>query len=145
VGNTMVHMFTKFDPRAFLEGEQPPPIPAKAANSAKAAAEDVASLASLATLAAGRSSSRIPEPVPTANVIAPSPWFERFVPPMELEPSFSVPCIARRGRVEERERVLLHFCVECGRWGAFGYGVSLRTGRVGRWYCTAHRPRGGAP
>jgi hypothetical protein len=32
----------------------------------------------------------------------------------------------------------LHFCVECGRWGTFGYGC---TGdNPGRWYCREHRP-----
>jgi hypothetical protein len=33
-----------------------------------------------------------------------------------------------------------HFCEICGEWGAFGYGVALRHGRVGRWYCFKHRP-----
>jgi len=27
-----------------------------------------------------------------------------------------------------------------GAFGAFGYGVSLRAGRLGRWYCAEHRP-----
>jgi hypothetical protein len=43
--------------------------------------------------------------------------------------------------VEERpDRTFLHFCHECGRWGSYGYGVVLRTGKLGRWYCAAHRP-----
>jgi hypothetical protein len=51
---------------------------------------------------------------------------------------------ARRGQVDERpDGLFLHFCEECGAWGAFGYGVSLRTGKLGRWYCAAHRPRAG--
>jgi hypothetical protein len=32
-----------------------------------------------------------------------------------------------------------HFC-HCGKWGNFGYGVSLRNGREGNWYCFEHRP-----
>jgi hypothetical protein len=33
-----------------------------------------------------------------------------------------------------------HYCEICGEWGSFGYGVNLRHGRVGRWYCLKHRP-----
>jgi hypothetical protein len=34
--------------------------------------------------------------------------------------------------------LFLHFCTECGRWGAYGYGA---TGdNPGRWYCWLHRP-----
>jgi hypothetical protein len=56
------------------------------------------------------------------------------------EPNFDEPCAERRGRVEERDGLFLHFCCECGAWGAFGYDVSIRAGRLGRWYCAAHRP-----
>jgi hypothetical protein len=35
----------------------------------------------------------------------------------------------------------LHFC-HCGSWGAFGYGVSLRNGKPGKWFCGRHRPDG---
>jgi hypothetical protein len=34
----------------------------------------------------------------------------------------------------------LHYCEVCGAWGAFGYGVKLRVGRLGRWFCFQHRP-----
>jgi hypothetical protein len=34
----------------------------------------------------------------------------------------------------------VHYC-HCGKWGSFGYGVSLRNGKLGRWYCSEHRPR----
>jgi hypothetical protein len=34
-----------------------------------------------------------------------------------------------------------HYCEVCGEWGSFGYGVNLRHGRVGRWYCCKHRPK----
>jgi hypothetical protein len=47
---------------------------------------------------------------------------------------------ARRGRVQEINGALLHFCVQCGRFGPFGYGVRLRAGLLGRWYCREHRP-----
>lgn len=61
------------------------------------------------------------------------------------EPGLRHPCAARRGVVEELpDGSLLHFCTECGSWGAFGYGVSRRAGRLGRWYCAAHRPQGAA-
>jgi hypothetical protein len=79
------------------------------------------------------------EPEP-AELIAPLPWFEFVTRPAEGEPGFEKPCAARRGRVEERDGVFVHFCIECGRWGAYGYGVNVRAGRLGRWYCAAHRP-----
>ena len=56
--------------------------------------------------------------------------------PTSLEPSTE-----RRGRFEFRESGWLHFCVECGRWGGFGCGVDLRSGRLGQWYCAEHRPQ----
>ena len=31
-----------------------------------------------------------------------------------VEPPFEQPCVARRGRIEKRPDVFLHFCVECG-------------------------------
>ena len=33
----------------------------------------------------------------------------------------------------------VHFC-QCGVWGGFGYGVSVRTGKLGTWYCAEHNP-----
>jgi hypothetical protein len=77
-----------------------------------------------------------------ANLVAPPDWFQRFASPGGGEPSFDEPCAARRGRIEELPgRMFLHFCIECGRWGAFGYGVNLRAGRLGGWYCAPHRPQ----
>jgi hypothetical protein len=61
------------------------------------------------------------------------------------EPGHEQPCASRRGRVQELDGVFLHFCVECGRFGPFGYGVSLRAGQLGRWYCHEHRPQGPKP
>jgi hypothetical protein len=85
----------------------------------------------------------------------PRQLFENEAPPTELlaplfnpaplaesEPGFSEPCVARRGRVEARDGLFLHFCAECGAWGAFGYGVNPRADQLGRWYCGAHRPQG---
>jgi hypothetical protein len=77
-----------------------------------------------------------------AELVAPSPWFERVAPPFGGEPLFEKPFAARCGRVEARGGVFLHFCPECGAWGAYGYGVNLGAGRFGRWYCAAHRPQG---
>jgi hypothetical protein len=78
-----------------------------------------------------------------AELLKPAPWFKRVITPVEGEPSLQMPCASRRGRVQKLEgAVVLHYCVECGAWGSFGYGVNLRAGRLGRWYCAAHRPRG---
>jgi hypothetical protein len=64
----------------------------------------------------------------------------RLVPHTVGEPGLEDPCAARRGRVQQLDRAFLHFCVECGRFAAFGYGVHLRTGQLGSWYCGEHRP-----
>jgi hypothetical protein len=77
----------------------------------------------------------------SAELIAPSPWFEGVSRPVPGEPGFQHPCPARRGRAGKEEGVFVHFCAECGRWGAYGYGVNFRAGRLGRWYCAAHRPQ----
>jgi hypothetical protein len=61
--------------------------------------------------------------------------------PPSPEPGLEEPCEARRGRVEEKNGRLLHFCVDCGRFGPFGDGVELRAGRLGRWYCRQHWPQ----
>jgi hypothetical protein len=34
---------------------------------------------------------------------------------------------------------LLTYCQVCGKSACFGFGVSLRTGKLGRWYCGLHR------
>ena len=79
-----------------------------------------------------------------AELLAPSPRFERVIPSVEGEPRLELPCAARRGRVQELEGAFLHFCIVCGAYGAFGYGVNFRGGRLGHWYCAAHRSQGGA-
>ena len=40
----------------------------------------------------------------------------------------------------EAGQPIVHYCQVCGAWGAWGYDVNLSTGRLGRWYCGAHRP-----
>jgi hypothetical protein len=81
-----------------------------------------------------------------AELLSPAPWCKRVVPSVEGEPGFESACATRRGRIEKLpDGLLLHFCAECGAWGAFGYGVSLRVGKPGRWYCAKHRPQGCAP
>jgi hypothetical protein len=75
-----------------------------------------------------------------AQVLAPAPWFERHAPRVPGEPSYDQPCAARRGRVERQAAAHLHFCVICGAWGGFGYGVI--GDRPGQWYCREHRPIG---
>jgi hypothetical protein len=32
-----------------------------------------------------------------------------------------------------------HYC-RCGKWGAFGFGVNVRAGIDGQWFCFEHRP-----
>jgi hypothetical protein len=71
-----------------------------------------------------------------------TPGFARVVPLADGEPGMDEPCAARRGRVQMLGGAFLHFCVKCGRFAAFGYGVRLREGRHGRWYCGEHRPGG---
>jgi hypothetical protein len=78
---------------------------------------------------------------PEAELVASSGRVQRVALPAEGEPDFNKRCVMRRGRVEQRDGVLLHFCTECGRWGGFGCGVDLRAGRLGRWYCAEHRPQ----
>ena len=137
--------FTKFDPRAFLENEERRGAAAKPAKAAKAPereAEASATLATFAALAAHQAGSQNPAALvgdrAPAELLA--PLFKPTSPAVG-EPEFEQPCVTRRGRVEVRpDGVFLHFCAECGAWGAFGYGVLLRAGRTGRWYCGKHRP-----
>jgi hypothetical protein len=68
------------------------------------------------------------------QVISPARW--AGITADELP--FDEPCPERRGLIERRGALFLHFCVECGRWGAYGYGHARD--RPGRWYCRQHRP-----
>jgi hypothetical protein len=70
-------------------------------------------------------------------VIAPAEWFEAAS--AADEPPYNEPCLTRRGVVRRHEDGRFeHFCITCGRWGAFGYGVAA--GRPGQWFCMQHRP-----
>jgi hypothetical protein len=69
------------------------------------------------------------------------PSNERCLVPLgDGEPNLEMQCAARRGRVQGLGGMILHFCVKCGAYGPFGYGVNLRSHRLGRWYCRKHRP-----
>jgi hypothetical protein len=72
-------------------------------------------------------------------IIAPGKWVERIAVPASSEPGFSEPWPPRRGRIESQGNTLLHFCCICGAGGSYGFGVNLRGGRMGRWFCAAHR------
>jgi hypothetical protein len=135
--------FTKFDPRAFLRSEKPRSSNANSAKPAKATNQPDQALAGLATLAATCVDSQnrvlLNSDETAAELLAP---LFTPAPLAESESSFYEPCVARRGRVEARDGLFLHFCAECGAWGAYGYGVNLRADQLGRWYCAAHRPQG---
>jgi hypothetical protein len=76
----------------------------------------------------------------TSEHLREGPSLTRLVPSAVGEPSVEQPCPARRGRVQLLDEAFLHFCCRCGRFAAFGYGVRLRTGQLGRWYCGEHQP-----
>ncbi len=78
--------------------------------------------------------------IPVADLTATSPWFRRVAAGADDEPGLETPCEARRGRVQSLDKMFLHFCVQCGAYGPFGYGVNMRAGHLGRWYCRKHRP-----
>ncbi len=47
----------------------------------------------------------------------------------------------RRGFVGYVDGRFVHYCPECGEWGAHGIGVFLRRGQLGVWYCAEHNPK----
>jgi hypothetical protein len=66
-----------------------------------------------------------------------APLFKPMLPPDGV-PGFTEPSAARIGRAEDwADGPFLHFCSECGAWGAYGYGINLRATRLDR--CTAPR------
>ena len=77
----------------------------------------------------------------SAMGITPAAHFPKDFARTERRVGDEPPCAGRRGMVEEVDGVFTHFCVECGRHAPFGYGVSLRAGQLGRWYCREHRPQ----
>ena len=78
---------------------------------------------------------------------SPAPRCERITQSEVGTPELEQQCAARRGLVQEAEggAAILHYCEKCGDFAPFGYGVSLRHRRLGRWYCQKHRPQGDAP
>lgn len=69
-----------------------------------------------------------------------------FVPGYDpiLRPPATLLAEVRRRRVPARvgydkDGHFFHYC-DCGKWGAFGYGASLRKGMLGEWFCQEHRP-----
>jgi hypothetical protein len=70
-----------------------------------------------------------PEVVRAAKCLAPSHReAEWSVPPWEEEPAQPL-----TGRLETK-------CAVCGLNAPYGYGVALRQGKAGTWYCREHRP-----
>ena len=55
-----------------------------------------------------------------------------------LEPSSVAPAPVNATEIPDPPHAFMHYC-HCGKWGAFGYGVDLMHGKVGRWYCREHR------
>jgi hypothetical protein len=118
------------------------PKPPQASNFSSTENSEVENLGGLGALDdAGREIGKADAEPQSAELVAPLSWFARIAPLQDGEPSFEKPCDGRRGRMVENSSGLLHFCVTCGCWGAFGYGVALRAGRLGHWYCAEHRPR----
>jgi len=39
----------------------------------------------------------------------------------------------------DRNGMFIHYC-HCGKDAGHGYGVSLRKGQLGTWYCNDHKP-----
>ena len=35
----------------------------------------------------------------------------------------------------------IYRCETCGAYASHGYGVNLRAGKTGRWYCNTHKPQ----
>jgi hypothetical protein len=82
-------------------------------------------------------------PLVGGAIVAPVKWVEHIALRASSEPGFSEPWPPRCGRVEWQGDTLLHFCSVCGAWGSYGFGVNLRDGSMGRWFCAAHRSHGG--
>jgi hypothetical protein len=40
----------------------------------------------------------------------------------------------------DKDGHFVHYC-HCGKWGDFGYGVSLRRNKLGVWFCRDHKPK----
>jgi hypothetical protein len=137
--------YTKFSDR-FGKIQGSIPTPANPAISAKASPigypttqQEASSLAALAGLAEGRPAlCTLDEQL---TVIAPQRLSGRLAslqPPDE--PPYDRPHDLRRGRIIRSGSSFLHFCVICGAWGTYGYGVATND-QTGSWYCREHRLR----
>jgi hypothetical protein len=113
--------------------KSPPGARVAAASSTGAWLWSILSLLSHAPSSDSRPASPVREASP-ATVIVPAQWFED----QAAEPPYREAWATRRGVIRRREGRLERFCVICGAWGSFGYGVF--GDRPGRWYCFAHRP-----
>ena len=65
------------------------------------------------------------------QLVAPTPSVTEANETPDVEPGHEEPYAPRRGRVEELNGTFLHFYVECGRFGRFGYGVRYAMARWG--------------
>src|SRR5271169_2553706 len=74
------------------------------------------------------------------KLLAPVSWYEHLASPRLQEAPYDEASPERRGRVERAGPAFLHFCITCGAWGSFGYGVTRD--QPGLWYCGRHRPNG---
>jgi hypothetical protein len=107
-----------------------------AAKAAKPAKAEGGEPETLATLAGPAPNFENPEDG-RATVLSPPRWFAASS--ASDEPPYDKPCTIRRGLIRRPEGRFEHFCVTCGAWGAFGFGVTGDA--AGRWYCFRHRPK----
>jgi hypothetical protein len=138
--------YTKYSDR-FRRTQGSTATPANPAKPAKASPigyvniqQEASALAALAGLAGPPPQGRISHERPV--VIAP----QRFAGPLASlqpagEPPYDHPHDHRCGRIIRNDRSFLHFCMICGAWGTYGYGVT--DDQTGRWYCHEHRLQGG--
>lgn len=61
-----------------------------------------------------------------------------------MKPKKQIPGPVRAHPADAIEHPFIHFCGHpgCRAWGSFGFGVSLRHGRRGRWFCAEHKADG---
>jgi hypothetical protein len=81
---------------------------------------------------------QLPSDEPPAKPVEPPA--EAPQPQMETRASNGIP-EDRRGFVGYVDGRFVHYCPECGEWGAHGIGVFLRRGQLGVWYCAEHKPK----
>ncbi|MEW5729884.1 MAG: hypothetical protein AB1918_18790 [Pseudomonadota bacterium] len=61
-----------------------------------------------------------------------------------MKPKKQIQAPAKAHPADAIEHPFIHFCDHpgCRAWGSFGFGVSLRHGRRGRWFCAEHKADG---